>query len=131
MHLLDHISISVLNLDAARAFYDAVMDALGAVKVYDTPGALGYGERCTAFEPAHTYLAVYASAEATFDAKRHWSFKASTRAQVRAFHEAGLHHGGADDGPPGLRSNYHPHYFAAFLRDPDGNRIEAVCHAAE
>lgn len=131
MHLLDHVSISVPDLDAARVFYDAVMSALGAAKVYDRPGALGYGQRCTAAEPMHTYVAVYESVGANLDAKRHWCFKASSRAQVRAFHEAGLAHGGTDDGPPGLRTNYHQHYFGAFLLDPYGNRIEAVCHHEE
>ena len=131
MYLLDHVSISVPSIDVARVFYDAVMDALGVAKVYDRPGALGYGVRCTAVEPMHTYLAVYESKDANLDTKRHWCFKANTRAQVRSFHEAGLAHGGSDDGAPGLRTNYHEHYFGAFLLDPCGNRIEAVCHHAE
>ncbi len=60
---------------------------------------------------------------------RHWCFKAKWRTQVDAFWDAGIAAGGSDDGPPGLRS-YHASYYAAFLRDPDGNRIEAVCHQA-
>ena len=58
---------------------------------------------------------------------RHWCFKAKWRTQVDAFWDAGIAAGGTDDGPPGLR-DYHASYYAAFLRDPDGNRIEAVCH---
>lgn len=131
MHLLDHVSISVPNIYAARVFYDAVMDALGVSKVYDRPGALGYGTRCNATEDLHSYLAVYESNDANLDSKRHWCFKANTRAQVRKFHVAGLAHGGKDDGAPGLRTDYHEHYFGAFLLDPFGNRIEAVCHRAE
>lgn len=131
MFLLDHVSIAVPDLGAARPFYDAVMGALGAEKVYDRPDAIGYGRRCQAGEDSHTYLAVYASAETNVDDRRHWCFKAATRAHVRAFHAAGLAQGGIDDGAPGLRSHYHPDYYGAFLRDPAGNRVEAVCHHAE
>jgi len=131
MQLLDHVSIAVSDLVVARPFYDAVMEVLSAEKVYDRPGALGYGVRCTAAEDVHSCLAVYESAEATIDAKRHWCFKAGSRAQVSAFHAAGLAHGGKDDGAPGLRRNYHENYFGAFLIDPAGNRIEAVCHRVE
>ncbi|MBI1891171.1 MAG: VOC family protein [Burkholderiales bacterium] len=131
MQLLDHVSISVPDLNAARPFYDAVMAALGAEKVYDRPEALGYGVRCNAAEDFHSCLAVYESANANTDTKRHWCFKAASRAQVIAFYDAGLANGGADDGVPGVRAHYHEHYFGAFLLDPCGNRIEAVCHRAE
>lgn len=129
MQLLDHVSISVRDLEASRRFYDAVMAALGCEKVYDRPGALGYGARCSAAEPTHTFLAVYLSAAANVDDKRHWCFKAESQAQVRRFHSAALANGGVCDGPPGLRPQYHESYYAAFVRDPQGNRIEAVCHA--
>lgn len=129
MQLLDHVSVSVADIDAARPFYDAAMAALGADKVYDRVDALGYGARCDAQESGHSYLAVYASPAAGPDARRHWCFKAPSRAAVRAFHAAGLAHGGCDDGAPGLRPHYHASYYAAFLLDPCGNRIEAVCHA--
>ncbi|HUJ86376.1 MAG TPA: VOC family protein [Burkholderiales bacterium] len=131
MQLLDHVSISVGDLDAARSFYDPVMAALGCEKVYDRPGALGYGLRCRAGNPSDSYLAVYLSAGAATDDKRHWCFKAASRAQVRAFHAAALAAGGASEGAPGLRPHYHVSYYAAFVRDPSGNRLEAVCHAPE
>lgn len=131
MHLLDHVSISVPDLERARPFYDAVMSALGCEKVYDRPYALGYGARCRTETPDETYLAVYLSAAASTDDKRHWCFKASSRGAVEAFHQAALQHGGSSDGAPGLRGNYHPTYYAAFARDPHGNRIEAVCHVPE
>lgn len=134
MQLLDHVSITVSGLDAARPFYDAVMHALGADKVHDRPDALGYGERCRPGNGQHTYLSVLAAMaarpDAAFGARRHWCFKAPSRAAVDAFHAAGLAHGGRDDGAPGLRPQYHPQYYAAFLLDPDGNRLEAVCHDA-
>jgi len=130
MLVLDHVSISVPDLDQARPFYDAVMAALGVAQVYDRPDAIGYGVRCTTIEDFHTCLAIYASANANVDDKRHWCFKATTRQQVIEFHRAGLAHGGRDNGAPALR-HYHPTYFGAFLHDPFGNRIDAVCHRAE
>ncbi|WP_322044840.1 VOC family protein [Paraburkholderia sp. J67] len=131
MQLLDHVSIGVPDLDAARPFYDAIMSALDARKVYDRPTALGYGERCNAQDTISTCLAVYLDAHAIGDNKRHWCFKAPTRAHVDAFHHAGLAAGGRSDGEPGLRPHYHADYYAAFLIDPAGNRVEAVCHATD
>ena len=131
MHLLDHVSISVRNLDQVRSFYDAVMGALGCDKIYDRPGALGYGARCRPGNPMDTYLAVYSSEGANTDEKRHWCFKAQSAAQVRAFHGAALANGGTSDGGPGPRPHYHASYYAAFVRDPSGNRLEAVCHVPE
>lgn len=142
MQLLDHVSIAVANLAQARPFYQAVLAALGAVQVYDEPTAIGFGERCSAEQPGHSYLSVFEPAAACatpntsagpvhVEPKRHWCFKAQSRAQVDAFYQAGLAHGGRDDGAPGLRPHYHPHYYAAFLIDPSGNRVEAVCHLAQ
>lgn len=95
MQLLDHVSIGVPDMDAARRFYDAIMDALGAAKVYDLPHALGYGERCTPKDAASTCLAVYLDHGQVTDSKRHWCFKAASREQVDVFHAAGLAAGGA------------------------------------
>jgi hypothetical protein len=106
------------------------MSALGAVKVYDRPNALGYGERCDAADTQSSYLSVYLDASAIESNKRHWCFKAALRAQVDAFHAAGLAAGGRSDGDPGLRPHYHASYYGAFLFDPAGNRVEAVCHTA-
>ena len=130
MQLLDHVSIGVPDIDQARPFYDAVMAALGAAKVYDRPTALGYGERCHANDVTSTFLAVYLDPAEVGTSKRHWCFKAASREQVHAFFEAGLATGGQSDGEPGLRPQYHGDYYAAFLIDPAGNRVEAVCHAA-
>ncbi|HDR9803651.1 TPA: VOC family protein [Burkholderia cenocepacia] len=130
MQLLDHVSIGVPDIDQARPFYNAVMAALGATKVYDRPNALGYGERCSASDPESTFLAVYLDPAEVGTSKRHWCFKAASREQVQAFFDAGLATGGQSDGEPGLRPQYHGDYYAAFLIDPAGNRVEAVCHAA-
>ncbi|USI75153.1 VOC family protein [Sphingomonas morindae] len=131
MLLLDHVSIGVPDLGAARPFYDAIMAALGADKVYDRPDALGYGARCSAEDTTSSCLAVYLDSGPTGPNRRHWCFKASTREQVNDFHRRGLAAGGRSDGAPGVRAQYHAAYYGAFLLDPAGNRIEAVCHARE
>jgi catechol 2,3-dioxygenase-like lactoylglutathione lyase family enzyme len=133
--VLDHVSIAVTDFGAARQFYDAVFAALGVEKVGEDAGWLGYGLRADARHPERAYLSVrIAPATMNGDARaesRHWAIKAASREVVDAFWRAGLAAGGTDDGGPGLRPHYHEHYYAAFLRDPDGNRIEAVCHRAE
>ena len=127
--MLDHVSVTVADLDRAERFYDAVFAALGVAKVgSDHADAwIGYGERCDAAHPDRSYFSVRHGAQPDDAPRRHCCFKASSRAAVDAFWHAGLAHGGKDNGPPGLR-DYHPSYYAAFLIDPDGNRIEAVCH---
>ncbi|MDB5367218.1 MAG: glyoxalase [Rhodospirillales bacterium] len=128
--MLDHVSITVTDLAAASRFYDAVMGALGVACVGRDEGWIGYGARCTETHPERSYLSVFAGAVPDESPGRHWGFKAEDRRAVDAFWRAGLAAGGKDDGPPGLRPHYHPHYYAAFLRDPAGNRVEAVCHRA-
>lgn len=131
MLLLDHVSISVSNLNACVDFYDAIMGALDCEKVYQTERSLGYGVRCSAGEETHSCLAIYESESANVDDARHWCFKAKSQAAVAAFYEAGLANGGRDNGKPGLRPNYHPNYYGAFLYDPSGNRVEAVFHGVD
>jgi catechol 2,3-dioxygenase-like lactoylglutathione lyase family enzyme len=128
--MLDHVSITVSDLARAARFYDAVMAALRVPCVYREDAAIGYGQRNRAQDDTHTYLTIRATAAPVDADRRHWCFRAPDRAAVDAFHAAGLAQGGQDDGAPGLRPHYHEHYYAAFLRDPDGNRIEAVCHRA-
>ncbi len=130
MRLLDHVSITVRDLERAKPFYLAVMSALGAKVAYERSDAIGFGERNRPQDDAHTYLSVFESSSASNDARRHWCFRATSREQVDDFHAAGLNAGGTSDGAPGLRG-YHPRYYAAFLLDPEGNRIEAVFHREE
>jgi catechol 2,3-dioxygenase-like lactoylglutathione lyase family enzyme len=125
--MLDHVSITVSNLDRARPFYDAVMAALGAPKVWEDADGIGYGLRCDADNPDRSYMSIRPVAHVVAD-RRHWCFKAASRAMVDAFHAAALAHGGRDDGAPGMRPEYHARYYGAFVLDPDGNRLEAVCH---
>lgn len=129
MQLLDHVSITVRDLSAAKPFYKAVMHALGAVLAYDRSDAIGFGERNRPDDDVHTYLSVFESTGAAPDPRRHWCFRAASIEAVRAFHAAGLANDGRDEGPPGLR-DYHPQYYAAFLLDPEGNKVEAVFHHA-
>jgi catechol 2,3-dioxygenase-like lactoylglutathione lyase family enzyme len=122
--MLDHVSITTSDLDRAQRFYDATMAALGYPRVYRSDRGIGYGER----NAGDGYISVFLGDNVVAD-RRHWAFRAPSRAAVCAFHAAALAHGGRDDGAPGLRPQYRPTYYAAFVLDPDGNRIEAVCLA--
>lgn len=123
--LLDHVSITVTDLDRSGAFYDAALGALGIERAWRRGDRVRYGERGA---PGETFVSIVHAPDAAAGGPRHWAFRAADRAAVDRFHAAGLAHGGADDGAPGLRPSYHERYYAAFLLDPDGNRIEAVCH---
>lgn len=126
--MLDHVSITVSDIAKAEPFYDAVMAALDVVKVGARADWLGYGERARPDHPARVYMSIRKGSKPDDAFGRHWCFKAQTREAVDAFWRSGLDSGGFDQGAPGLRS-YHPGYYAAFLADPDGNRLEAVCHS--
>jgi catechol 2,3-dioxygenase-like lactoylglutathione lyase family enzyme len=127
MQLVDHASITVRDLARARPFYKAIMAALGAVVAYDESDAIGFGERNRPHDDGHSYVSVFESERAVPDPRRHWCFRARSEEAVIAFYRAGLDAGGRDEGAPGLRT-YHPEYFAAFLLDPEGNKVEAVYH---
>jgi len=127
--MIDHVSLGVASIEVSRLFYDAALHPLGLVRTVDSavesdygfaPGSLGVEFTITSY-PGGT-LSCLGS---------HICFRAPGRAAVEAFHRAALEAGGRDDGAPGLRPQYHPSYFAAFVLDPDGHRIESVCHAPE
>lgn len=128
--MLDHVSITVSNLRRAEVFYDAVLGALGVPKVDGVEDGLGYGVRADAAHSDRTYLSIRLGLCTEMSPRRHWAFKAPDRPSVDAFWREGQRSGGTDDGPPGLRAHHHPDYYAAFLIDPDGNRIEAAYHGA-
>ncbi|MGE5526347.1 MAG: VOC family protein [Rhodospirillaceae bacterium] len=130
MQLLDHVSITVRDLQRAKPFYLAVMKALGAEVAYERADAIGFGERNRPHDDVHTYLSVFESSAAQPDPRRHYCLRADSVERVNAFYTAGVAAGGESDGAPGLRS-YHPKYYAAFVLDPEGNKIEAVFHHAE
>ncbi len=127
--MIDHVSVAVSDLVAAGQFYDAILAALGIDRVGENPQALLYGARADADHPERVYMSVLLDPNLRHaSTRRHWALKARSRPMVDAGYAAGLAAGGADDGGPGLRPHYHPAYYAAFLLDPDGNRIEIVCH---
>ena len=113
--MYDHVGLRVRNLMAAERYYPGALEPLGHVK--DKSG--GFGPEGA---PA---LWLHASDQAKGGV--HVAFQASNRQAVDAFHAAGLKAGGRDNGKPGLRTDYSPSYYAAFLIDPDGNNVEAVC----
>ncbi|GAA5165709.1 VOC family protein [Pseudonocardia eucalypti] len=127
--MLDHVSITVGNLDAAVRFYDGVIGALGHERVYRTDDAAGYGPRNSPNDDNHSYLSIIEQASVVSD-DRHWAFRAESRPAVDAFHREALALGGRDDGGVALRPEYHSAYYSAFVLDPTGNRLEAVCHRA-
>lgn len=130
--MLDHVSITVSDLDRAIRFYDAVMTALAYPRVYRKEHGAGYGTRSRPGDDGHSYISVFrAAAGAVVADRRHYAFRAASRADVDGFHAAAIAAGGRDDGAPRLRRDYHEAYYAAFVLDPDGNRIEAVCHSPE
>jgi catechol 2,3-dioxygenase-like lactoylglutathione lyase family enzyme len=134
--MIDHLSLPVSDYARSRAFYDKVLGTLGhkvAMEITDAPTFIGagYGDASKP-EPAFWIGASRTpGAPPVTPDGQHIAFKAPSRAAVDAFHHAALGAGGKDNGAPGLRPNYHPHYYAAFVLDPDGHRIEAVCHRAE
>ncbi|HSI40825.1 MAG TPA: VOC family protein [Xanthobacteraceae bacterium] len=126
--MLDHVSITVSDFPRALPFWDAIMAALGIACVWREAEKAGYGTRNGPDDDGHSYLTVLASRGSVVADNRHWCFRAGSRRAVDAFHAAALQAGGRCDGPPGLRPAYHAGYYAAFVLDPDGNRIEAVHH---
>jgi catechol 2,3-dioxygenase-like lactoylglutathione lyase family enzyme len=125
--MIDHISLAVRDLKAGARFYEALVATLGMTKLREWPGAaIGYGKKY----PEFWINARAAMAPVADDSGVHICLRASSREAVDAFHAAALAGGGASDGAPGLRAKYHDNYYAAFVRDPDGNRIEAVTFIA-
>jgi catechol 2,3-dioxygenase-like lactoylglutathione lyase family enzyme len=121
--MYDHIGLKVKDLDAAVRFYTSALAALGHVLCSRDDSGAGFGPLG---EPAlWLYLAKGLSGSAGSGV--HVAFRAPDRAAVDRFHAGGLDGGGRDHGRPGLRADYAPTYYAAFLLDPDGNNVEAVC----
>jgi catechol 2,3-dioxygenase-like lactoylglutathione lyase family enzyme len=118
--MIDHISIGVRDLERARRFYAAVLAALGLTQLRDWPAAVGFGKKYPEFWINHRPELTPA------DTGVHVCLRAPSIQAVDAFHAAALAAGATSDGTPGPRPEYSPAYYAAFITDPDGNRIEAV-----
>jgi len=121
--MLDHVGLNVSDYGAARTFYLQALAPLGITAVMEFPGeALGLGDG------QKPYLWIYERGAPS--TSTHVALVAPDTEIVDAFHAAALAAGGTDNGAPGLRPHYHPSYYGAFVLDPDGNNIEAVCHRA-
>lgn len=131
--MIDHFSLAVTDLPRSREFYDTVLATLGHRRVMDMEGdgfaACGYG---ASEHEASFWIGVGLGPEPVPTPQppvgQHIAFTARDRDAVDTFHRAALVIGGGDNGKPGLRPEYHPNYYAAFIIDPDGYHIEAVCH---
>ncbi|MFI5316867.1 MAG: VOC family protein [Myxococcota bacterium] len=116
--MIDHVSLRVSDFERSKKFFVAALAPLGYGVLAEVPSAAGLGIGRPDF-----WIGASANGSAA-----HVCFAASSRAQVDAFHKAALAAGGRDNGAPGLRAMYHPTYYGAFVLDPDGNNVEAVCH---
>lgn len=128
--IFDHVSIGVNDIETACRFYRPTLAALGLEAVMDKGFAVAFGDGSGRqwlwiSEPIDKSQPVRANNGA------HFALIAPDRATVRAFYDAAMAHGGTDAGAPGLRPEYIPTYYGAFVLDPDGNKIEAVCRKAE
>jgi catechol 2,3-dioxygenase-like lactoylglutathione lyase family enzyme len=120
--VIDHLSLKVADYERSKAFYVEALGPLGYELVAEVDGGAGFGVKGDAdfwISPGTPTPAI------------HVAFAAADRAMVDGFHAAALAAGGKDNGQPGLRPIYHEHYYGAYVHDPDGNNVEAVCHLPE
>jgi catechol 2,3-dioxygenase-like lactoylglutathione lyase family enzyme len=127
MSLFDHISLAVSDFARSKAFYDRALAPLG-VKVMEVGNACGYGRDDVDFWIGEGPASFHRPEHLRVITPVHVAFAARSRAEVDAFHKAALAAGGQDFGAPGLRPDYHEHYYGAFVLDPDGHNVEAVFH---
>lgn len=125
--MLDHMTLRVADIAASKAFYQQVLRPLGYGDALEMEHD---GVRILGFAHDGKYDTWFVQSEAR-SGPCHICWRADSRAAVDAFYQAALAAGGKDNGPPGLRTHYHQHYYGAFVIDPDGNNMEAVCHAPE
>jgi catechol 2,3-dioxygenase-like lactoylglutathione lyase family enzyme len=120
--MLDHVTIGVSNAEQSKTFYDRALRPLGITRLYaEGEQFAGYGVSPKAF--------FWIGRRDIPQTGAHIAFTAKDRATVDLFHREALAAGGIDNGGPGIRPNYHPNYYGAFVLDPDGHNIEAVCHS--
>ena len=118
----DHLVLRVSDVERSLAFYKAALAPLGYEVLMQFPGVAGLGEE----KKPDLWLGGGGAGH-----KMHVAIRAKTRAQVDAFYASAIAAGGKDNGGPGVRANYHPNYYGAFVFDPDGHNLEAVCHTPE
>jgi catechol 2,3-dioxygenase-like lactoylglutathione lyase family enzyme len=121
--MLDHVGLNVSDYAASKAFYERALAPLGLECLMEPiANAGGFGS------PSDQKPFFWISTRGPAQTDIHVAFDATDRATVDRFHEAALAAGGTDNGAPGVREIYHPHYYGAYVLDPDGNNVEAVCH---
>lgn len=126
--MIDHMGITVSDITKSCSFYAKTLSALGYVQLKNSPRSASFGVpkgHGTSTDPAGDF---WLSKGTPMEPRVHFAFSAATRADVDTFFRAALAAGGTSNGAPGLRPNFHPRYYAAFILDPDGYNIEAVCH---
>jgi len=128
--MFDHVGFAVSNVARSRAFYAAALAPLGFVAVMDITKEQTGGYEGTGFGPPGHPQFWIGNGEVP-GGRTHVAFTAANRAAVDAFYQAAIAAGGRDNGAPGLRPHYHANYYGAFVLDPDGNNVEAVCHTPE
>ena len=121
--MIDHLGLPVTDYEKSKSFYQTILEPLGHTLLMEH--AISGGGFGTGGKPNFWIKKGESSAAV------HVAFSCLDRASVDAFYEAAISTGARDNGPPGLRGEYHPNYYGAFVLDPDGNNVEAVCHASE
>ena len=128
--MFDHLSVGVTDLSQSLAFYDAALKPLGISRMFamSDRGIAAYVDSNQVSFWLYSKDAEQVNLGALPSPPRfHLAFRAADRSVVDAFYEAAMDHGGTDEGGPGIRAQYHPNYYAAYVRDPNGYKIEAVC----
>ncbi len=127
--MIDHAGISVSDFEEAKRFYDLALAPLGVSFLFLVPPKHTRGIKVGGY--GHDQPKFWLNETGAQIPPSHFAFSAKNRAQVDAFYKAAIDAGGKDNGGPGIRPEYHEHYYGAFVLDPDGNNMEAVCHTPE
>lgn len=125
--MFSHVTLGTNDFARARPFWIAVMEVLGHPILFERDGGIAFG---LPVGPKTFIGPTFDRQPAAAGNGVHVAYLVETRATVDAFHAAALANGGSDEGAPGLRPHYHPNYYGAYVRDPDGNKLQAVCHSS-
>lgn len=129
--MLDHVGIPVSDYERSKVFYSMILKPLGYHLVIEVSSKETGGKSQAGFGAGKNPQFWIGAGKPLKGGQAHFAFTAKSREAVRAFYDAAMKAGGSDNGAPGLRPHYHDNYYGAFVLDPDGQNIEAVCHMAE